>query len=83
MAMVWILFGTLVVAGAFFLVSFAQVLGIESRLRKLVIETEGRLSLVYNVKLVPPGHAPPAEARRKPAAEEDDSPGETDEESPE
>lgn len=59
MAMVWILFGTLVLAGAFFIVSFAQVLGIESRLRHLVVETEGRLARTYNVRLVPPGTAAP------------------------
>lgn len=59
MAMVWILFGTLALAAAFFIVSFAQVLGIESRLRHLVVETEGRLARTYNVRLVPPGTAAP------------------------
>jgi len=68
MAMVWILFGTLVLAGAFFIVSFAQVLGIESRLRHLVVETEGRLARTYNVRLVPPGTAAPAPAPAKSAA---------------
>lgn len=67
MAMVWILFGTLVLAAAFFIVSFAQVLGIESRLRHLVVETEGRLARTYNVRLVPPGTAAPdAPARKAP-----------------
>ena len=67
MAMVWILFGTLVLAGAFFIVSFAQVLGIESRLRHLVVETEGRLARTYNVRLVPPGTAYPTATERKPS----------------
>jgi hypothetical protein len=65
MAMVWILFGTLVLAAAFFIVSFAQVLGIESRLRHLVVETEGRLARTYNVRLVPPGTAAPDAPGRK------------------
>lgn len=68
MAMVWILFGTLVLAGAFFIVSFAQVLGIESRLRRLVVETEGRLARTYNVRLVPPGTAYPTTPERKSSA---------------
>lgn len=65
MAMVWILFGTVVLAGAFFIVSFAQVLGIESRLRHLVVGTEGRLARTYNVRLVPPGTAVPTAPARK------------------
>jgi hypothetical protein len=56
-ALVWILFGTLVLAGAFFVVCFAQALGVEARLRRLVVETEGRIAHSYSLRLVPPGHA--------------------------
>lgn len=52
--MAWILFGALLLAIAFFVVVFAQVLSIESRLRKLVVSTESRLALVYGLRLTPP-----------------------------
>lgn len=59
-------------AGAFFVVCFAQALGVEARLRRLVVETEGRISHTYSLRLVPPGHAaePPAAKKQGPAAAE-------------
>jgi len=74
--MVWILFGTLVLAGAFFVVAFAQVLGIESRLRHLVVDTEGRLARTYNVRLVPPGMSAEAAAPVKKTAASAPAPAE-------
>lgn len=53
--MVWILLATLVVSIAFFLVVFRQVSRTEERLRKLVVQTESRISKKYGAKLVPPG----------------------------
>lgn len=53
--MAWILFGTLVVALLFFAVVFAQILSIESRLRKLVVSTESRIAVVFGLRLSPPG----------------------------
>lgn len=52
--MAWILLGALLLAIAFFVVAFAQVLSIESRLRRLVVSTESRLALVYGLRLTPP-----------------------------
>jgi hypothetical protein len=79
-ALVWILFGTLVLAGAFFVVCFAQALGVEARLRRLVVETEGRISHSYSLRLVPPGHAgEPAAAKKAPAAAEAEAESEADE----
>jgi len=84
-ALVWILFGTLVLAGAFFVVCFAQALGVEARLRRLVVETEGRISHTYSLRLVPPGHAadgpPPSKKGAKaPEPEPDSGDDESDEE---
>lgn len=55
MGMVWILFGTLIVAFGFFVLAFAQILSIEQRLRRLVVATESRLANVYGLRLTPPG----------------------------
>jgi hypothetical protein len=53
--LVWILLATLVVSIAFFLMVFRQVSRTEERLRKLVVQTESRISRKYGAKLVPPG----------------------------
>lgn len=87
MALVWILFGTLVLAGAFFVVCFAQALGVEARLRRLVVETEGRIAHSYSLRLVPPGHSAESGAatkgRSKAAAAEEDSEEPASDENPE
>lgn len=75
MALVWILFGTLVLAGAFFVVCFAQALGVEARLRRLVVETEGRIAHSYSLRLVPPGHAAETPAASKGRAQATDADG--------
>jgi hypothetical protein len=53
--MAWILLGALVVALLFFALVFAQILSIESRLRKLVVSTESRIAVVFGLRLSPPG----------------------------
>lgn len=61
MGVIWILLGALIIAAAFFVQAFAQVLSIESRLRHLVVETEERLVRVYKIRMIPPGWKPPEE----------------------
>lgn len=58
--MAWILFGTLVIVLVFFAVVFAQILSIESRLRKLVVATESRIAMVFGLRLSPPGEQKPS-----------------------
>ena len=57
--MIWILLGTLILAGTFFVMALVQILSIESRLRHLVVETEGRVASRYKVRLLPPGASLP------------------------
>lgn len=57
--MIWILLGTLILAGTFFVMALVQILSIESRLRHLVVETEERISSRYKVLLLPPGASIP------------------------
>lgn len=52
--MAWILFGALLVSGAFFAMILRQVLRIEERLRKVVMRSEARVSRRYRAKLVLP-----------------------------
>lgn len=57
--MIWILLGTLILAGTFFVMALVQILSIESRLRHLVVETEEKIASRYKVRLLPPGTALP------------------------
>ena len=52
--MAWILFGALLLSAAFFLMVLRQILRTEERLRKLVLDTETRISKRYRAKLIPP-----------------------------
>ena len=70
--MIWILLGTLILAGTFFVLALVQILSIEARLRHLVVETEERLSKVYKVQLIPPGRESPEGAAESPEERAED-----------